>query len=310
VQHTTASDPEVVTFGETMALFVTEPARRLRGARTFARSIAGAESNVAIGLARLGRRAGWFGRVGDDPLGHALLDTLRGEGVDTSRAVVDADGPTGVLIRDRPTERRIDVLYYRAGSAGGRLAAADVDADYVVGADLLHVTGITPALGDGPRAATRRAVEVAREHGVAVSFDPNLRTKLWDAEEAARVLVQLVDADVVLAGLEEAEALSGRAGAEAAAGWFLDGGADLVVVKLGVDGAWATDGERSWAAPAHPVTVVDPVGAGDAFAAGFVYGLLDGRPPSAAVEVAHVVAARALRGTGDWETLPRREELF
>ncbi len=301
--------PEVVTFGEAMALFLTEPARRLRGARTFVRSIAGAESNVAIGVSRLGRRAGWFGRVGDDPLGHALLDTLRGEGVEIRRAVVDDGAPTGILVRDRQTERRIDVLYYRGGSAGSRLNADDVDPTYIEGAGVLHVTGITPALSAGCREATRHAVEIARDRSVPVAFDPNLRTKLWDAATAARTLEPLAGADVVLAGRDEAEALSGRSGLDAASSWFLDRGAELVVMKVAADGAWATDGDRTWAAPAHPVTVVDPVGAGDAFAAGFLDAWLDDLDVESCLRRGNTTAALSMQAPGDMEGLPYRDEL-
>jgi 2-dehydro-3-deoxygluconokinase len=302
--------PDVVTMGEAMALFVTEPALPLRSARTFWRSIAGAESNVAIGLCRLGHSAGWIGRVGDDPLGHALLDTLRGEGVDVSRAVVDASAPTGVLIRDRHAERPIHVIYHRRGSAGSRLDVTDVDVDYLAGAAVVHLTGITPALSASARAAVTHAAAAARSRGVDVCLDPNLRLKLWSGAEAAGVLPDLArHASVVLAGADEAMLLAGAHDERAAARWFLDHGVPLVVLKRGARGAWATDGDQEWACEAFPVTTVDVVGAGDAFAAGFLSARLAGAGVQRCLETGNAAGALCTQVPGDIEGLPTRADL-
>ena len=246
--------PDVVTFGESMALFRADPAEPLRTARRFSRSIAGAESNLAIGLCRLGCPAAWFGRVGDDPLGLGILDTLRGEGVDVSRAVVDDAGSTGVLVRDAHGERRIDVVYARLGSAGSRLSPADLDPDYLASARLLHVTGITPALSPTARAATAEAVRLAAEAGVTVCFDPNLRRRLWpDMAQARRVLLPLLEhAQIVLVGHAEASVLTGQQTAEAAGRWLADRGAATVAVKLGADGALGIRDGRSLPRPGPP----------------------------------------------------------
>jgi 2-dehydro-3-deoxygluconokinase len=302
--------PDVVTFGESMGLLVTEPAAPLRRAHTFARSIAGAESNLAVGLTRLGHSAGWFGRVGDDAFGHGILDVLRAEGVDVSRAIVDPEAPTGILIRDRHAERRIHVLYYRHGSAGSRLCLDDVDLSYLTSAKVIHLTGITPALSDSCHATVAGAIEQARRHGVTVSFDPNLRLRLWTAERAAETIAGLVaNVDIVLIGHGEAERLTGRASYKDAASFFIDRGAGLVVVKLGEQGSWATDGTREWSAPAHPVTLVDPVGAGDAFDAGFLSGRLRGFDVQRCLAEANVVGAMSVQVPGDIEGLPYRADV-
>lgn len=302
--------PEVVTFGETMGLLVTEPPLPLRHAAGFIRSIAGAESNVAIGLSRLGHSAGWFGRVGDDAFGHGVLDTLRRESVDLRCAVVDPEAPTGLLVRDRHPQRRIQVLYYRHDSAGSRLGPDDVDESYVSGARILHVTGITPALSPPCLQAVRRALDIAREHSVTVCFDPNLRQRLWTAEQAAATIAPLLSsADIVLAGESEMEQLSGRGDQEKGALWFLKHGAGLVVVKRGDAGAWATDGTQEWNAPAHPVTVVDPVGAGDAFAAGFLSGWLRGFGVAGCLAEGNVAGSMSVQVPGDIEGLPYRADV-
>lgn len=176
------SAPEVVTFGEAMALLLAEPGRPLDHAERFRRSIAGAESNVAVALARLGHRVGWFGRVGDDAFGRTVLRTLRGEGVDVSRARVDPAAATGLIVRDCHAERAIEVLYHRAGSAGSRLAREDIDPAWLGSARILHVTGVTAALSATALDACVAAVEAARSAGVLVSYDPNVRRKLLAAE--------------------------------------------------------------------------------------------------------------------------------
>ena len=302
---------DLVTFGEVMTLLCAEPGRPLRSARKFDRSLAGAEANVAIGLARLGHRVAWFGRVGDDALGRGLLDGLRSEGVELSRAIVDPHAPTGILVRDVHSSRRIEVVYQRRASAGQRLTADDVDPLYVESARVLHVTGITPALGPDAERAVDRAVGIAIDAGVVVSFDPNVRLRLWEkGDNARRVLGALASrAQIVLAGLAEAEFISGQQGAQDAAAWFLDHGTTCVAVKLGVAGAWVSDGDSAFVSPGRPVQVLDPIGAGDAFAAGFLSAWLQGRDLESSAESGNLVAAMSMTAFGDFEGLPTAREL-
>jgi 2-dehydro-3-deoxygluconokinase len=306
-----AEDLDLVTFGEVMVLLCAEPGRPLRSAKKFDRSLAGAESNVAIGLARLGHRAGWFGRVGDDALGRGALDTLRAEGVDLSRARVDSLAPTGILVRDVHTRRRIEVVYQRRSSAGQRVSVVDVDPLYIRSARVLHVTGIKPALGPDAARAVDEAVAMATDAGVAVSFDPNLRRRLWDDENDARQVLRRLasSAHIVLAGLAEAEFVSGKLGAAAASRWFVDQGALRVAVTLGAEGAWVTDGGTELVSPGRQVQVVDPIGAGDAFAAGFLSAWLHGEDLEECAEKGNLVAALCVTALGDFEGLPTEAEL-
>lgn len=294
-----------------MALFRADPAEPLRTARRFSRSIAGAESNLAIGLCRLGCHAGWFGRVGDDPLGLGVLDALRGEGVDVSRAVVDDAGSTGVLVRDTHGERRIDVVYARLGSAGSRLSPADLDAGYLTSARVLHVTGITPALSETAREATAEAVRIAADAGVAVCFDPNLRRRLWpDMAEARRALLPLLErARIVLIGHAEATVLTGQQGADAAGQWLADHGAETVAVKLGADGALGISEGRRYHGTALPVRPLDPIGAGDAFDAAFLCAWLRGADLRECIDEGNLAAGLSIQVSGDIEGLPYRREL-
>jgi 2-dehydro-3-deoxygluconokinase len=301
--------PEVATFGEAMILMLAEPGFPLEHASTFRRQVVGAESNLAIGLVRLGHRARWIGRVGDDAFGSVVVRQLRGEGVDV-RASIETAAPTGVILRDAHGERPVQVIYHRRQAAGSHLRTIDLVPHAVEGVRILHVTGITPALSDGAAEATYAAVEAVRSRGGTISFDPNLRQALHAGRDLQALFGPLVDAaDLVLAGIDEALAISGRSGAEGATGWFLDRGAEIVVLKAGRQGAWATDGGRTWRQAALEVSCVDPVGAGDAFDAGFLSGWLDALAPDACLLRGAAVAAAAVQVPGDTDGLPGREQL-
>jgi sugar/nucleoside kinase (ribokinase family) len=199
---------DVVTFGETMVLFAAVEQGPLRFASTYTRHTAGTESNFAIGLARLGHEVGWFSRVGDDEFGQYIVNTVRGEGVDTSRVIVDAEAPTGVLFKEKRELGPRRIVYYRRGSAASRLAPGDLDGEYIGRARYLHLTGITPALSESARATVFAAAELARARGVRVSFDPNLRLRLWTREQARETMRALLPlCDLVLPGMDEAELL-------------------------------------------------------------------------------------------------------
>jgi 2-dehydro-3-deoxygluconokinase len=303
-----ASAPEVVTFGEAMGLFLAPPGVPLRRARTFSRLVAGAELNVAVGLARLGHAVRWVGRVGDDPFGEDVRRTLLQEGVDAA-LVVDPAAPTGLITRDAHAERAIEVAYHRAGSAGSRITPDDV-VPHVDGARALHVTGITPALSATAREATLAAVAEARRRGVPVSFDPNHRARLWGATDARPVLQEIAaSSDLVLAGADEAELITGTTDPERAADWFFDRGAETVVLKRGAAGAWVAHADRRATVPPHPVThPVDPVGAGDAFAAGFLSAWLRFLSPERCAHEGALVGAACVQAAGDLDGLPTAAE--
>ncbi|MES4902864.1 MULTISPECIES: sugar kinase [unclassified Streptomyces] len=299
-----ASGPEVVTCGEAMLLLLAEPGVPLERAVHFRRSVAGAESNVATGLARLGHRARWLGRVGADPAGRTVLRELRADGVDVTFTGVDDQAPTGLLLRDSHPYRAIDVQYYRSGSAGSRLAPEHISAEAVSGVRLLHVSGITPMLSPTAAAATDRIVELARAAGAEVSFDPNVRRKLGGAAQWAQTAGRLLrEAELVLAGEDELELLTGRAADEAAAE-LLDGRAHTVVIKRADHSATAVTADGRWDQPPYPVPVTDPVGAGDAFAAGYLSGWLRGLPEPRALAEAACVAALVVQTATDTDGLP------
>jgi len=308
--------PEVIAVGEPLiALLAVGPAP-LADVETFSRHVAGAEANMAVGLARLGHKALYVGRVGDDGFGRAIVRRLRGEGVDVSGVVVDAGRRTGLMVRERRALGPSEVLYYRAGSAGSALGPADIDAVKAAftGARWVHLTGITPALSDSAHEAVLRAIELARLSDVRVSFDINLRRRLWSDEAAAARLQPIaVGADLVFGDADELAVVAGIGlspdGLDAARA-LRSAGSGSVIIKRGSAGATLVGEGMPVDAPAVAVgRVVDTVGAGDAFCAGYLAALLDGLDPAAALRWGNGCAAAALSVEGDLIGLPTRVEL-
>jgi 2-dehydro-3-deoxygluconokinase len=300
----------LVTFGETMALVTSLDIGPLRHATRLGLGVAGSESNVAIGVRRLGQAAAWMGRVGDDELGRMVVARLRGEDIDVAAATVDAEAPTGLMLKAARTAGTVRVTYYRTGSAGSRLAPGHLDEARIRAAGVLHLTGITAALSTSARAAVFAASETARGAGVPVSLDPNHRAALWKTEEAVPVLRDLAaHADVVIAGAAEARLLvDAEEPSQAAEAIHRAWGCDAIVT-LGADGAVAVLDGVAHRVPAVPVDVVDPVGAGDGFCAGYLAGLLEGEGAAERLRTAAAVGAFAVTTHGDWEGLPARAEL-
>ncbi|GAA3826844.1 sugar kinase [Streptomyces phyllanthi] len=307
--NSASEEPCLVTVGEVLATLAAPDPGPLALGAGLRLGIAGAESNVAVGISRLGGSATWIGRVSDDGFGELILRELRAEGV-TAIAVRDP-APTSLLVKERRTSTRSRTRYYRTHTAGVRLSAQDIPEDIVAGAAVLHVTGITPALGEGPAQAVRRAVDIAAGAGVTVSLDINYRSLLWSEEDARRTLLPLLRrSDLVFAGPHEARlAVPGARDPQELARGIRDLGPSGAVIKLGEEGAYALVDDQEYRQPAVPVRVHDSVGAGDAFAAGYLAELLAGEGPEQRLRTAALLGAFAVSTTGDWEGLPRRSEL-
>lgn len=299
---------DVLTAGEAMAAIRTEGSPGFGGSARI--SIAGAETNVAIGLCRLGHTCRWVGAVGDDQFGALVLRTLRAEGVDLSGVRVD-EAPTGILVSETRLAGVTRVDYHRRGSAGSTLAPADLRSAWDPVPRALHVTGLTMALGDGPAEAVRTGIRAARDRGIPVCLDVNHRERLWSAARARDTLRPLAGSlDIVVASEEELD-LVAPAGTRPLdqVGSLLEAGADQVVIKKGAAGATAYTATATVDLPARPVTAVDPIGAGDAFVAGYLSGLLDGLSVADRLARAVTTGSFAVATIGDWEGLPYRREL-
>ncbi|HEY1639474.1 MAG TPA: sugar kinase [Streptosporangiaceae bacterium] len=308
----------ILTFGETMAALRSEQPLRLGGSLRL--SVAGAESNVAIGLARLGHPVRWAGRVGADELGALIVRTLRAEGVDTGAVRTDPERGTGLLIFEERVGTVVRVTYRRAGSAGGAMSAADVLPALRDDVAWVHATGITAALSAAGRDCVTEVLTRARAAGAGTSLDINYRSQLWDAGQARAALVPLARlADVVLGSADELALAvpaavdggprGGPAGLAEIAGLLLAGGAREVVVKQGAGGAEVLTAAGRVHEPARPVPVVDVIGAGDAFTAGYLSARLDGADLAGRLRRGVTAGAFAVAQRGDWEGLPSRDEL-
>lgn len=306
-------DFDLVTLGEPL-IALTGNDGRLTSSSYLRKSVAGAESNLAIGLARLGRSVALLSRVGADPFGDEIVRTLRGEGVDTHWVTRDQAHPTGLLVKECRGADDIHVYYYRDGSAAASLCAGDVVEDAIKRAGRVHVTGITLALGAGPRDAVDTLLDLCAAHRVPVSFDPNFRLKLWSEVEAAKVCASLLPAvSDLLVGEDELLAMADTAGSgsdlDEALEWLEQFDLASVVVKRGADGVVGECGGVRVTRPAQPTTVVDTVGAGDAFNAGYLHALMGGADFARALDVGSWVASRVVAHTGDYEGLPDAAEL-
>ena len=302
---------DIITFGEAMAVFVPTAPGPLRHVRQFEKHVAGAEFNLAIGASRLGLEAGWISRVGRDEFGEEIVRVLRGEGVDT-RHVLFLNRPTGVYFKEYSALGEPRVSYYRAGSAASELGPDDIDPGYIASAQALHVTGITPLLSESCRQATRKAMDAAHQAGVTVVLDPNIRYKLIAPDNVPAVFRPLLeDSDLVLAGEGELRAIlqDEISPLERLEEAVLDLGPRLVVVKRGAEGAVARTAEERVEEGPYPVErVVDPIGAGDGFDAGFLAGWLRKWELRQCLRLGNLVGASATGVHGDHEGYPSWED--
>jgi 2-dehydro-3-deoxygluconokinase len=301
--------PSIITAGETMVLGVPARSGRLRHAASLELKIGGAESNVAIALSRLGISAGWVSFLGDDEPGQLVLDRVRAEGVDASRVQRLQDHPTGLYLREQ-VGAATRVYYYRLGSAASAMGPNAFDPGYLEAAEFFHLTGITPALSGECRHFVLWAAEAARQSGLQVSFDVNYRSKLWSPEEARAFVEEILpQVGLLLIGDEEARALWGRDDEE-----FLRElagmGPQEVVLKKGKEGSVAVLGGEVLEQPAFTIEEVDPVGAGDAFVAGYLAGHLWDLGAEERLRVANAMGALSVATLGDYEGLPHKEELW
>lgn len=270
--------------------------------------VAGAESNVASGLAHLGQNVEWFGRVGNDPFGTRIRKFLNSRGVDTRNVITDPKHNTGLYFKEWAGGQS-DVYYYRAGSAAAHMTASDFTGLDVEARRLCHVSGITPALSPQCDKAIGDLLLNSDRGEAFISFDVNYRSLLWPRKVAAPRILELArGADILIVGRDEAESLWGIATVEDVRSQFPE--TPIVVVKDADIGATSFIGSKSYFVPALSVEVVEPIGAGDAFAAGFLSAWLDGSDPVTCLRLGHVMAAYVLGSVGDTPQLPSRDELI
>lgn len=298
--------PQIITIGETMATFTPGASGPLRYVNDYRLRIAGAESNVAIGLAKLGLDVAWISRLGEDEFGHFVCNQTRAEGVDCRGVIFDRQHRTGVMFKETGAGET-KVFYYRENSAASHLQPQDLDPALFAEAKILHLTGITPVLSESCKQTTLAAIELAKRQGMLLSFDPNIRKKLWGSVDHSPLIRQItLQSEVVLLGLDEAEALFGLRQADAIFDQLFDQGcAQYVAIKNGADGAWVADRQRRLKLPPFPCKCIEPIGAGDGFNAGFLAGLLaQGGDVETAGRMGCICGALATQTPGDVEGYP------
>ncbi|WP_458113931.1 sugar kinase [Arthrobacter sp. R1-13] len=301
---------DVLTFGETMIALRAD--RPLALNPNITATIAGAESNVAIALARLGHNVQWAGRIGEDAGGELIRRTLRAESVGQDHVTTDPRRQTGILIFEQRLPDLTRVGYFRQNSAASMIGIDDLSPALSKGPRILHLTGITSALSLSAAETVLQAASAAHAAGATVVFDVNYRGKLWNRKLAGDTLRRLLPfVDIVIGSPDELTLLSDDAGDDSSdtAKALITGGVRELVVKLGADGARLYDENGTVHSPAREVTAVDSIGAGDAFTAGYISGLLTSRPAEERLFLANTLGAFAVASKGDWEGLPTLSEL-
>ena len=301
--------PDIITFGETMAVFAPQEKLPLRYCSDFKLRIAGAESNTAIGLSKLGHSSGFVTALGDDELGLYIINSVRAEGVDVSAIKTDYEHRTGLMIKQL-SAGETSVFYYRENSAASHFNGDDIDFEYLKSAKIIHLSGITPVLSQSCLEACLKIADFAVENGIALSFDPNIRLRLWGDKDYSEVIKKLMFmSKIVMLGKDEAKRLLGTDEPEEIVLELTKNGVEYVALKDGANGAWCANKDKTVFVPAEKCNCIDPVGAGDGFNAGFLSGILNGESLEVCGKMGALAGAMATETNGDTEGYPTKKQM-
>ena len=301
-----------ILVGEPMGLFIAQEEGQLSDVSGYSMAVAGAEFNVAVGLARLNLPVTYLTRLGEDPFGQKIVRTLQRNGIGSEFVSFSKERSTGFMLKSKVSTGDPKIFYFRKGSAASTLSKEDVDRMDFSGYGFVHLTGIFPALSESTKEASFYLIKKAREHGLTVSFDPNLRPQLWpDTETMVQTLNEFAAlSDYVLPGEAEGELLCGDRDPRKIGQFYLERGAKAVVTKMGSRGAYLMTEQDQELVPGFSIEkVVDTVGAGDGFAAGILSALMEGKNLYEAVRRANAVGAIQVTSIGDNDGLPSRAQL-
>ena len=301
-----------ILVGEPMGLFIAQEEGELSDVSGYSMAVAGAEFNVAVGLARLNLPVTYLTRLGEDPFGQKIVRTLQRNGIGSEFVSFSKERSTGFMLKSKVSTGDPKIFYFRKGSAASTLSKEDVDRMDFSGYGFVHLTGIFPALSESTKEASFYLIKKAREHGLTVSFDPNLRPQLWpDTETMVQTLNEFAAlSDYVLPGEAEGELLCGDRDPRKIGRFYLERGAKAVVTKMGSRGAYLMTEQDQELVPEFSIEkVVDTVGAGDGFAAGILSALMEGKNLYEAVRRANAVGAIQVTSIGDNDGLPSRAQL-
>lgn len=308
--------PRVIAIGETMLRLSPVDVSTIEEADNFHVHVAGAESNVTVGLARMGIDAGWISRLVNNSVGKLMANKIRQHNVDVSRIVWTDDGRNGLYYLEfgyepRPTK----IVYDRVGSAFSHLDVNEIDWNYLLDSELIHLTGITPALGEASKQLVLEIIKRAKANNCHISFDVNYRNKLWTPIVAKEILSKILqDVDILICSLDDARLVFdfiNLSPEEIAIEFYKTYKNEVVVITLGENGALAYDGTRIYKEPAFKTDIVDRIGRGDAFTAGFLYGYLTSNVKDA-LKYGNAMAAlkQTIKGDFFWCTKDTVEDLI
>ncbi|MDB5489585.1 MAG: 2-dehydro-3-deoxygluconokinase [Reyranella sp.] len=301
------SSPDIICLGEPLIEFN----RPKEGdGRTWLQGFGGDSQNVAIAAARQGASTGYLTGVGQDWMGDAFLDLWKSEGVDASRVTRHPTAPTGVsFVTHSAAGHKFD--YLRKNSAASLMTPDTLAADYIARAKVFHLSAIGQAISDTARETCDAAISVARKAGVKISYDTNLRLRLWELDVARKVVdATIARCDIALPSLDDSQQLTGLKEPEAIAAYYLNLGAPLVALKMGAEGSLIATRDRQTRIAPHRVEAVDATGAGDTFDGAFLTRLLAGDDPEMAARYANVAAALSTTGYGAVTPMPRAADVL
>jgi 2-dehydro-3-deoxygluconokinase len=304
--------PDIVALGEPLIEFSAAASGRLVDGAQFVAGCGGDTCNFVVAASRLGGTAGYISRIGDDPFAHLLRRRWQEEGVDATHVVADPAARTGIYFITRENDTHA-FTYYRKDSAASRVAPDDLPEDYIRQARWLHISGITQAISETAAASVDRAIAIAREAQTIISYDPNLRLKLWPLSKARDIIHRTASrVDILLPSYEDACRLTDKQDPEQIVRTYLAMGPAIVVLKMGAEGALLgmQTSEKGAAVlvrvAAFPVETIDASGAGDTFDAAFAVCHLVGRPPMECVRFANAAGALVTTGIGTVAPIPNQ----
>lgn len=303
----------VLLVGEPMGLFIASEVGKLEDVSEFSLTTCGAEFNVAVGMKRLDNDVTYMTKLGEDPFGKKIIKMMQNTGISTDEIILSNTNPTGFMFKEKVSEGDPGIFYFRKGSAASTLCADDVEKLDYSKFDIVHLTGITPALTQSCREASEVLNRKAKENGCLFSFDPNLRPQLWPSKEVMADYINKMAAksDIFLPGINEVKIILGESEPEVIARRYLDMGTKTIILKLGSLGAYYANNKGEFGyVKGYPVKkVIDTVGAGDGFATGVLTGLREGLSIEEAVRRGCAIGAIQVMSKGDNDGLPYRDEL-
>ncbi|MBM7599380.1 2-dehydro-3-deoxygluconokinase [Virgibacillus halotolerans] len=302
---------DVITIGESMITFDPDVKGPMKYVNGFRKKVGGAELNVAIGCSRLGLKAGWISRLGNDEFGRYIQTFARGEGIDVSQLSLVESYPTSLNFKEIMEDGNVRTFYYRDKSPTLTMTPADLNEAYFKQAKILHFTGIFPAIGPNHIKIVEQAIALAKRHGLKVSFDPNIRLRMWSKQEARETLSKLLPhVDILLAGDEEMDIIIGESDPKMIIEKAKQLGISYIAIKQGDKGAVGYyGGDIVVAPPVKASKVVDTVGAGDGFNAGILYGILHNWQLKKTLHFANTIGSMVVSVAGDNEGLPYYEDV-